>query len=87
MRQNRGESVGPGADPRGQGQVRTICYAIMLPGRKSAFRAGFWPDCYRERTKIGPLRPAGGAISVLPRQQSGQNPARKADFRFGSAIA
>ncbi len=19
----------------------------MLPGRKSAFRAGFWPDCYR----------------------------------------
>ncbi len=22
-------------------------------GRKSAFRAGFWPDCYRESTDIG----------------------------------
>ncbi len=35
----------------------TLCYAIVLPGRKSAFRAGFWPDCYREATEIGP--PAG----------------------------
>ena len=26
-------------------------YAIMLPGRKSAFLAGFWPDCYRESTE------------------------------------
>ncbi len=23
-------------------------YAIVLPGRKSAFLAGLWPDCYRE---------------------------------------
>ncbi len=23
--------------------------------RKSAFRAGFWPDCYQESTEIGPL--------------------------------
>ncbi len=48
----------------------TLCYAIVLPGRKSAFRAGFWPDCYRERTEIGPPaggRPAGGRISVLSR--------------------
>jgi hypothetical protein len=37
----------------------TLCYAIVLPGRKSAFRAGFWPDCYRENTEIGP--PAGRA--------------------------
>ncbi len=35
----------------------TLCYAIVLPGRKAAFRAGFWPDCYRESTDIGP--PAG----------------------------
>ena len=26
----------------------------MLPGRKSAFLAGFWLDCYREDTEIGP---------------------------------
>ncbi len=35
----------------------TLCYAIVLPGRKSAFRAGFWPDCYLEITEFGP--PAG----------------------------
>jgi hypothetical protein len=35
----------------------------MLPGWKSAFRAGFWPDCYRESTDIGPAaaRPAEGS--------------------------
>jgi hypothetical protein len=32
---------------------------VVLPGRNSAFRAGFWPDCYRENTKIG-LWPAEG---------------------------
>ncbi len=35
-----------------------------------AFRAGFWPDCFRESTEIGPpagRRPAGGPISVLSR--------------------
>ena len=26
----------------------------VLPGRKVAFRAGFWPDCCRESTEIGP---------------------------------
>ena len=26
----------------------TLCYALMFPGRKSAFRAGFGPVCYRE---------------------------------------
>jgi hypothetical protein len=30
-----------------------LCYAIMLPGRNSAFRDGFWPDCYRKDTQIG----------------------------------
>ncbi len=48
----------------------TLCYAIMLPGRKSAFQAGFWPECYRESIEIGPpasRRAAGGPISVLSR--------------------
>ncbi len=50
--------------------VRTLCYAIVLPGRKSAFRAGFRSDCYRECTEMGPpagLRPTGGPTSVLAR--------------------
>ncbi len=67
--------------------VITLCYAIVLPSRKSAFRAGFRPVCYWEITVIGPLagrRPAGGPISVFSRQQSGQNLARKADLRPGS---
>ncbi len=48
----------------------TLCYAIVLPARKSAFRAGLWPDCYREGAKLGPptgLRPAEGPISVSSR--------------------
>ncbi len=48
----------------------TLCYAIVVPGQKLAFRAGFWPDCYREGTEIGSpagLRLAGGPISVLSR--------------------
>ena len=60
----------------------TLCYAMVLPGRKLAFRAGFWPDCYRGSTEIGPpagLRPAGGPISMLLRW-CGQNPARKGRF-------
>jgi hypothetical protein len=32
----------------------TLGYAIMLPGRKSGFRAGFRPDSDRENLKIGP---------------------------------
>ncbi len=49
---------------------QTLCYAIMLPGRRSAFRAKFWQDCCRKRTEISPpagLRPAGGPISVFSR--------------------
>jgi hypothetical protein len=66
-----------------------LCYLIVLPG-KSAFRAGFRPDCYQESAEIGPpagLRPAGGPISVLTRKQSKRNPARKPNFRPGSSIA
>ena len=46
---------------------------VVLPGRKSDFRAGFWPDCHREINEIGPPaghRPAGGPMSVLSRWQS-----------------
>ncbi len=61
----------------------TLCYAAMLPGRKSAFRAGFWRDCYRESTDIGP--PAGrrahfGAYPVAVPSKScpeGRFPARR----------
>ena len=31
-----------------------VCYAVVLPGRKSVFRAGFRPDSNRESIKIGP---------------------------------
>jgi hypothetical protein len=50
-----------------------IIYAMLrnsAKGRKSNFRAGLWPDCYRESTEIGPpagRRPAGGPISVFSR--------------------
>ncbi len=43
----------------------TLCYAIVPPGRESAFRAEFWPDCYRESTEVGPpagRRPAGPEV-------------------------
>ncbi len=45
-------------------------YAMGIPGQKSAFRAGFWPDLYRKSTDMGPsagLRPAGGPISFFSR--------------------
>ncbi len=47
----------------------TLCYALVLPGRKSAFRAGIWPDCYREITEIGSpagLRPKSGPEGRFP---------------------
>ncbi len=70
--------------------LRFYCDTILLPGRKSACRPGFWPDCPREITEMRPpagLRLAGGPISVTSRQQSGLHPARKADFWPGSTIA
>ena len=45
--------------------VYTLCYAIVLPGRNSAFRAGFWLDCYRDKTEIGPARPIYGPETLL----------------------
>ncbi len=51
----------------------TLCYAIVRPGRKSAFRAGCWPDRHRESTEIG--RAAGrradfGAVPMAVRPKS-----------------
>ncbi len=46
---------------------------MVLPGRKSDFRAGFWPDCYRESTKIGP--PAEGQPEGRFRCFPGSSPA------------
>jgi hypothetical protein len=46
----------------------TLCYALVLPGRKSSFRAGFRSDSHQENLKIGPptgLRPAGVPFSRL----------------------
>ncbi len=40
-----------------EGVGRPLCYAIIRPGRKSGFRAGFRPDSARESIEIGP--PAG----------------------------
>ncbi len=41
--------------------VRTLCYAIVPPGRESAFRAGFGPDCFRKEPRSA-LRPAEGRL-------------------------
>jgi hypothetical protein len=60
----------------------TLCYAIMLPGRRSAPRVAFWPDCYRENNDIGPpaRRADFGAFPVAVRPKFGPEvrlPARK----------
>ena len=58
----------------------TLGYALLLPGRKSGFRAGFKPDSNRESVKIGPpagRRPAGLPMLRLSLLESGRNPARK----------
>jgi hypothetical protein len=59
----------------------------MVPGRKSAFRAIFCPDCSQECPGIGPsadLRPAGEDISVFSWYQSGQHLAKEADLLSGT---
>ncbi len=43
--------------------------ALVLPGQKSGFRAGFRPESVCENIRIGPPaggRPAGGLILRLP---------------------
>ncbi len=68
----------------------TLCYAIVLPGRKSGFRAGCRPETSRENIEIGPpvgRRPAGGPISMFSQSESGRNLAPKPDFWPGNVIA
>jgi hypothetical protein len=48
---------------------------VTLPGRKSAFRARFGPDCYRESTKIR-LRPAFGRPEGRFQSFPGSSPAK-----------
>ncbi len=81
---NRGRSVGPSFLDK-----VIPCYAIVLPGRKSALRAGFRVDSTREILKIGcpaGRRPAVGPILMFSRVESFQNPARKFDFRPGGTV-
>ncbi len=56
---------------------------VVLPGRKSGFRARCQPYYGQESLKIGTaagLRPAGGPILRLARLESGRNPAPGARF-------
>ncbi len=57
-------SVGPALELHRSSNRQTnsiLCYAIVLPGRRSDLQAGFWLDCYRERTEIGlQARPKSG---------------------------
>ncbi len=76
-----------------QRRIRTtgagLCYAIVLAGRRLGLRAGLQPDSIWESFEIGPpagLQPAGGPILMFSRLESGQNPARKPDFRPGGTI-
>jgi hypothetical protein len=59
----------------------TLCYTIARPGRRSAFRAGVWQQCYQESSEIGPpagLRPVVWPISGP--SKSGHTPTRNSDF-------
>ncbi len=52
----------------------TLYYAMVLPGRKSAFRvrAGFWTDCYRGITEaFGRPGADFGVFPVAVRPKSG----------------
>ncbi len=65
----------------------TLCYAIVLPGRKPAFRAGFCRTATGKALRLV-LRPAFGRPEGRFRLfQYGPDPARKSDFRPGSTIA
>jgi hypothetical protein len=71
-------------------QHLTLYYAIVLPGRKSVFWAGYQTDSNGESLKLGPpagRRPAGGLILMLARLESSRHPARKPDFQPESTIA
>ena len=86
----------PRPDPKGSADIcflsRTPAMSgdpTVTPGLKLSLRAGFWPDCYREISEVGPpacLRPVGWQIHVFSREQSGRNPARRVNFRPGITV-
>ena len=55
---------GYGISPSGAIPVGTLCYAIVFPGRKSGFRAGFRPDSGRESCNIGHISKYVGTTVV-----------------------
>ncbi len=69
----------------------TLCYAIVRPGRKSGFRAGFRPDSGRESLRICPLAggPKAGRMAALHAFPIRIRPKSCPEARFpaGSAIA
>lgn len=40
-------------------KLHTLCYAILVPGRKSGLRARIWPDANRAPFEIGTLAGLG----------------------------
>ncbi len=65
----------------------TLCYAIVLPARKSSLRAGCWPDCYRESTDIGPSagrKPDFVAFPVALRPNGPEAVLRNIEYPFAS---
>ncbi len=56
--------------PLALGNAGALRCAIVLPGRKSAFRARFWSDWYRENTEGQPGADVG-AFPVAVRPKSG----------------
>ena len=77
--------------PRTKDFAFTLCYAIVLPGRKSAVRAGFRPDSNRAsettRSTFKTEDPSRGRtdwpILMVSQIESDRNPTRKSDFRPG----
>ncbi len=63
--------------------ICTLCYAVLLPGWKSGFRAGFHQDSGRENIKIGSpagLWPAAGPILMFAHLES--DPRSGSESRF-----
>ncbi len=89
--------VAPAAPQKGGGRSPTaqkpciknpsVCYAIMLPGRQSGFRAGFRLESIREGLTIAPPK-AGRTVDfdAFP-IRIWPNLGRKHDFRPGNTIA
>ncbi len=70
-------------------QTYILCYAKVLLGLQSSFRAGFRPDSDGEDVSMDSpagLRPAGVPILMISQLESGRDPVWKPDFRPGSIM-